>query len=93
MTPIRLILRNLFYFRAASLAVVAGMVVATAVLTGSLMVGDSVRGSLRQLAVQRLGPVDYALVANRFFEGEINTGVDNWIARYCLASRFIIIIR
>jgi putative ABC transport system permease protein len=68
MTPLRLILRNLTYFRAASLAVVAGMVVATAVLAGSLMVGDSVRGSLRTLAVKRLGPVDYALVAGRFFD-------------------------
>ena len=67
MTPLRLIFRNLFHFRAASLAVLVGMIVGTAVLAGSLMVGDSVRGSLRSLAVERLGPVDYALVANRFF--------------------------
>jgi ABC-type lipoprotein release transport system permease subunit len=64
----QLILRNLLYFRAANLAVVLGMAVATAVLTGALMVGDSVRESLRALAVQRLGPVDHALVATRFFE-------------------------
>jgi ABC-type lipoprotein release transport system permease subunit len=63
-----LLLRNLFYFRWANLALVAGMAVATAVLTGALMVGDSVRGSLRELAQQRLGKVDYALVATRFFE-------------------------
>ena len=44
------------------------MVVATAVLTGALMVGDSVRLSLRALAVQRLGPIDHAMVASRFFE-------------------------
>lgn len=68
MNKFRLILRNLFYFRAANLAVALGMAVATAVLTGALMVGDSVRGSLRALAVQRLGPVDHALVATRFFE-------------------------
>lgn len=68
MTKLRLILRNLVYFRRANLAVVLGVVVATAVLTGALMVGDSVRGSLRALAVQRLGPVDQALVAPRFFE-------------------------
>ncbi len=64
----RLILRNLFYFRATNLAVALGMAVATAVLTGALMVGDSVRGSLRALTVQRLGPVDHALVSTRFFE-------------------------
>src|SRR3954470_793700 len=68
MTTLRLILRNLTHFRAASIAVVAGMTVATAVLAGSLMVGDSVRGSLKQLAVDRLGPVDYALVTNQFFD-------------------------
>src|SRR5687768_3168638 len=68
MTTLRLICRNLLYFRAANLAVVLGTAVATAVLTGALMVGDSVRGSLRALAVQRLGPVEHALVATRFFE-------------------------
>src|SRR4029453_13065849 len=67
MTRFKLLLRNLTYFRAANLAVVAGMAVANAVLTGALLVGDSVRGSLRDLALQRLGNVDYALVAPRFF--------------------------
>src|SRR5688500_817044 len=68
MSKLSLILRNLLYFRWANLAVLLGMAVATAVLTGALMVGDSVRGSLRALAVQRLGPVDHALVSSRFFE-------------------------
>jgi ABC-type antimicrobial peptide transport system permease subunit len=75
MTSLRLIFCNLIYFRAASIAVVAGMAVATAVLAGSLMVGDSVRGSLEKLAVQRLGPVDYALVANRFFDDSKGQGL------------------
>ncbi len=44
------------------------MAVATAVLTGALMVGDSVRGSLRDLALERLGRVDHAMVATRFFD-------------------------
>src|SRR5688500_2569236 len=68
MSRFTLILRNLVYFRAANFAVVLGMVVATAVLTGALMVGDSVRGSLRALAVQRLGPVDHVLISPRFFD-------------------------
>src|SRR4051812_7678961 len=67
MNKLRLLLRNLLYFRWANVAVVAGMAVATAVLTGALMVGDSVRGSLRLLAEERLGKVDHALVATRFF--------------------------
>jgi putative ABC transport system permease protein len=67
MNRFALLLRNLRYFRWSNLAVIAGMAVATAVLTGAMMVGDSVRESLRLLALQRLGPVDHALVAPRFF--------------------------
>jgi putative ABC transport system permease protein len=67
MNRFSLLLRNFRYFRWSNFAVVCGMVVATAVLTGAMMVGDSVRESLRVLAVQRLGPVDHALVAPRFF--------------------------
>ena len=92
MSPLRLIFRNLFYFRAASLAVVAGMIVATAVLAGSLMVGDSVRGSLRQLAVQRLGPVDYALVANRFFDASAQAGLAKRVAEApAVAGKFEVV--
>src|SRR4051812_21997580 len=64
----KLLFRNLRYFRAANLAVVAGMAVATAVLTGALMVGDSVRGSLRELAEARLGFVDHVLASPRFVD-------------------------
>ena len=67
MTRFRLLTRNLRHFRLANLAVIAGMAVATAVLTGALLVGDSVRASLRELAVQRLGPIDYALYSTQFF--------------------------
>ena len=37
------------------------------VLAGALIVGDSVRGSLRDMTLDRLGDVDLALVAERFF--------------------------
>ena len=67
MTSFSLLLRNLRYFRWSNLAVGTGVIVATAVLTGAMMVGDSVRESLRALAVQRLGPVDQAMVGPRFF--------------------------
>lgn len=67
MTKLTLLFRNLRYFLGVNLAVLLGMAVATAVLTGALMVGDSVRGSLADLAKRRLGPVDYALISTRFF--------------------------
>lgn len=50
---------------------VFGAAVATAVLTGALMVGDSVRGSLRMLTLERLGGIDHAMVADRFFREEL----------------------
>ena len=53
------------------LAVIAGAAVATAVLTGALLVGDSVRDSLRQLTLERLGGVDHALAGQRFFRREV----------------------
>lgn len=68
---LNLIWRNLRYFRGVNLAVCAGMAVATAVLTGALMVGDSVRGSLRELALERLGKVDHVLIASRFFNQDL----------------------
>ena len=59
--------RSLIYFWRINLAVVLGVAVATAVLTGALIVGDSVRGSLRDLSLSRLGKIDHALVSERFF--------------------------
>ena len=59
--------RSLSYFWRIQLAVLLGAAVATAVLTGALLVGDSVRGSLRDLTLDRLGRIDYALISERFF--------------------------
>lgn len=44
---------------------------ATAVLTGALLVGDSMRGSLRDLTLQRLGRIDQVLVLDRFFQQDL----------------------
>jgi ABC-type antimicrobial peptide transport system permease subunit len=51
--------------------VALGVSVATAVLTGALLVGDSVRGSLRDLAIERLGRIDFAIVSNGLFRAEL----------------------
>ena len=58
--------RSLRYFWRFNLAIAAGAAVATAVLTGALVVGDSVSGSLRDLTLDRLGRIDGALVLDRF---------------------------
>lgn len=62
-----LIWRTLCYFRRSSFAVAAGVAVATAVLAGALMVGDSMTGSLSELVDQRLGRTDHLLHSPMFF--------------------------
>ena len=69
--------RSLSYFWRIQLAVLLGAAVATAVLTGALLVGDSVRGSLRDLTLDRLGGIDYALVSERFFREELSTDLSH----------------
>ncbi|HEY1861825.1 MAG TPA: hypothetical protein VGG61_15805, partial [Gemmataceae bacterium] len=63
--------RNLTYHWRGNLAVLLGMAVGTAVLTGALLVGDSLRGSLAALSNDRLGWVDQAMVTPRFFRADL----------------------
>ncbi|HWQ93716.1 MAG TPA: hypothetical protein VN673_18785, partial [Clostridia bacterium] len=56
-----LIRRSLRFHARAHLGVVLGAAVGTAALAGALMVGDSVRFSLRQMAIERLGSVHFAI--------------------------------
>src|SRR5262245_8450491 len=69
----RIIVASLAHYWRTSLAVALGVATATAVLTGALLVGDSVRGSLRHLTLDRLGRIDEALVVDRFFREELAT--------------------
>ncbi len=62
-----LIIRSLAFHWRMNCAVAFGGAVAAAVLTGALLVGDSMRGSLRALTLERLGRIDEALLADRFF--------------------------
>ena len=67
----RFILASLRHYRRIHVAVALGVAVATAVLTGALLVGDSVRGSLRDLTLQRLGRIDSVLVAGHMFRAAL----------------------
>lgn len=62
-----LLSRNLSYYWRSNLAVVFGVATAVAVLSGALLVGDSVRGSLRDLFIQRLGRTDHVVASMNFF--------------------------
>ncbi len=67
----RLVLASLVYHGRMNLAVACGVAVGTAVLTGALLVGDSMRGSLRRLTLDRLGRIEEVLVADRFFRAKL----------------------
>ncbi|WP_428306085.1 FtsX-like permease family protein [Lacipirellula sp.] len=58
---------SLRQYRRVHLAVAAGVAVTTAVITGALLVGDSMRGSLRDLALGSLGRIDSVLIAEHPF--------------------------
>jgi len=67
-----LILRSLRFHARSHLGALLGAAVGSAVLIGALVVGDSVRGSLRDMALARLGRVQLALASNdRFFRAEL----------------------
>jgi len=55
------ILRNVRHHRRRHVGTVLGAATATAILTASMIVGDSVRSSLRALALRRLGRTDLAV--------------------------------
>ena len=59
-----------FYWR-SHVAVVIGVATAVAVLAGALLVGDSVRGSLRDLVLGRLGKTDVIVASSTFFREQL----------------------
>jgi ABC-type lipoprotein release transport system permease subunit len=78
MTFSRLLRRNLTFHRRANLALLLGVAVGTAVLTGALLVGDSLRGSLRDRALERLWWVDKAMVSSRFVRQDLAAQVGEY---------------
>ncbi len=69
----QVIVQSLLFHRRIHFSVAMGVAAATAVLTGALLVGDSVRGTLRHLTLDRLGRIDEAVVGDRFFRAELGT--------------------
>ncbi len=70
----RLVRRSLVYYWRTNLAVIAGVATAVAVLSGALLVGKSVRVSLRELLYQRIGAAEYVVSADRFFRVNLADG-------------------
>ncbi len=67
----RTILKTAKYYWRVHLIVALCTAVATGVLAGALIVGDSMRGSLRNIAFERLGKIQHAVIADHFFHPDI----------------------
>jgi ABC-type lipoprotein release transport system permease subunit len=63
----RLVFRSAAYHWRTNVAVCLGVAAAVAVLGGALIVGDSVRGSLRELALSRLGRASHSVSSTGYF--------------------------
>ncbi|MGI9474626.1 MAG: FtsX-like permease family protein [Rubripirellula sp.] len=64
----RMIRASMTHSWRVSLSVAFGVATATAVIVGALLVGDSMRGSLRGLTIERLGKTQNAIFPMGFFE-------------------------
>ncbi len=64
----RMVLAGVRHSWRVSASVALGVATATAVIVGALLVGDSMRGSLRSLTVERLGKTETAIVPGGFFD-------------------------
>jgi hypothetical protein len=78
-----LIRRSLTHYRRTHAAVVLGVAVAVAVLSGALLVGDSVRGSLRDLVLLRLGNTDQVVMSAGFFREELADDIRDQVENIC----------
>jgi len=71
MQTTQLIKRSLAYYWQTNLVVVLGVAIAVSVLAGALLIGESVRGSLRDLSARRLGKTDELIAAPNFFREQL----------------------
>ena len=77
MTKITYILKSFIYYLRANLLVVLGVAVSTMVMTGSLIIGDSVRHSLEQATFYRLGSTTHLVAVNeRYFRQELAAEIE-----------------
>ena len=72
MTRFKLIFNSFIHYFRANLLVATGVAISTAVLTGALIIGDSVKFSLEQSAFYRLGSTTHLVsTVDRYFRVEL----------------------
>jgi putative ABC transport system permease protein len=83
MQTTQLIKRSLAYYWQTNLVVVLGVAIAVSVLAGALLIGESVRGSLRDLSARRLGKTDDLIAAPNFFREQLAADLGNSVGVTC----------
>jgi hypothetical protein len=72
MSLTQLLLKSIWHYRKLNLTVVLGVALSTAILLGALIIGDSVRFSLDQGTIQRLGKTSHVIVSGeRLFRKQL----------------------
>lgn len=74
-------LKGLWHYRRINIVVMLAVAISTAVIGGSLIVGDSVRFSLQRMTQQRLGQITHVLHSPRFFRQQLAEEIakdDSW---------------
>ena len=70
---LRIAISSFRHYWRSDAVIAIGVAIATAVLTGALIVGDSMRGSLQELTLERLGRIDEIFVSDGFFRQALAT--------------------
>ena len=87
MTFLGFIFRTVAHHARDHLLVMLGIAVAAMVITGSLVIGDSVRGSLREMALARIGQAEVAIVGNgRFMSDALALSIAKAVAQRAAPS-------
>jgi len=86
MTLYTLIKKSLWFYRKQHITLLIGTIISTAVLTGALIIGDSVEYSLNQLVDIRLGNTRFAMqTGDRFVRADLAKDISEKIEESCLS--------
>ena len=77
MTLLRLALAARKWKRTTQIALLLAVATTTTILTGALLVGDSVNGSLRDLILGRLGRIDQLILTEVFFKENLGDQLEH----------------
>jgi ABC-type antimicrobial peptide transport system permease subunit len=90
MSPAWLVVQTVRYYWRTNLAVIAGVAAAVAVLAGALLVGESVRASLRDIAIGRLGRTEQVVASTGFFREALSEEIRAGLGQTATAAPLIV---